>query len=648
MAQDIVFCDLETYSEQEIKFGSFRYAQDVSTEIICLAYSFNGKETELWLPSQTFPEKLAKHIRAGGGVRSFNSTFEYAVLKYTGKKYGIPAPKTKQMFCTMTDALALALPGSLDACGEALGLDILKDKRGKRLITLLSKPRKATKNKPYTRITKDIEPELFQEFYDYCLQDVKSEIAIYNSLPRHIKDTELALFRDTLEINERGIPIDIDLVNAILRDKAEYEIILNKEIEDITCKAMNSTNSRLKALKWLKENGVELEGYTKKDIKDALTIKDLSEPVRRFLEVRSELSRTPIKKLDFVKKALCKDNTIKNNLIFHKATTGRFAGVGFQIQNLPRDHAEKPEELIEKFLTGEPIAGRNIYSEGIQLIRSIIAAPEKQKLTVSDFSSIENRVIAWLAGDYETLEDFKNGVDQYRKTATEIYNVEYEQVTKEQRQLGKIAVLSCGFGGGAKTFRKVCTDGWGIPITEEQAKSIVDGYRSLYKLIVKMWYGLYDQAMNAILNPGKVQRYNQLKLCVIGDFLYMRLPSGRKLAYYKPELRKVMTPWGKEKLALTHMGNNTYTRKWERLTVTPGRLTENATQAVARDVLTFALSEIDSTRLSVIASCHDEIIALGKEEKDLEYLDLVMQKVPKWAEGLPLLSEGYCATRYRK
>lgn len=639
--------DFETYSECDIKAGSFRYAQDPSTEIICMAYS-TPEGVKLWHPEMEPPIEVIEQIKSGGEIRAWNATFEYAIFNYVGVKHGWPKVKPEQVFCTQSDALALALPSALASTAIALGTTEQKDKRGKQLIQQLSKPRKATKNKPYTRITKEIEPEMFQEFYEYCIQDVKTEIAIKEMLPREIKGEELELFRLTLKVNERGLPVDVNLCDSILNAKKEYETRLNKEVKNITRGELANTNSRPQSLKWLSSQGLELDGYTKTDIKGALGRDDLSLNVQRFLEIRSELSRTPIKKFDFMKMALCNDNTIKNNLIYHKATTGRYAGSGFQMHNLPRDSHENPEQLIDQFKSGNT-SELNVYNEGIKLTRSIITAPQGKKLIVSDFSSIENRVIAWVARDFETLKKFEQGLDQYKDTAVDIYNVDYDDVTKDQRQLGKIAVLSCGFGGGWKTFKTVCQDSWGIIISEDEAQHIVDSYRAKYWRVKNLWYGLYDAALEAVTRPGVVTVYNSLKLRMMGDFLYMRLPSGRMLAYYKPELKMVTTPWGAEKLALTHMGNNTYTRKWERLTVIPGRLTENAVQAIARDFLTEAKIRIENAGYTVIGSVHDEIISLvDKDFGSIEEFNKLMSIQPLWAPDCPIECEGYEDKRYRK
>lgn len=647
--EKVLNIDFETFSRCEIKTGAFRYAQDESTEIICMAYSFaDEEEVHLWKFGGPEPKIVTEHIKNGNFIRAYNAGFEYAIFNYVGIRYGWPKLKPEQMLCTMTDAMALSLPASLGACAEALGTSEQKDKRGRQLITLLAKPRKPTKNKPYDRVTPEIEPELFQEFYDYCIQDVKAEKAIKKLLPREIKGRELELYHLTLKINERGIPVDVELVDSILEAKDEYQIRLNKEIEELTNGELISTGSRPKSLAWLQEQGVAMDGYTKADVQKALKRKDTNAKARRFLEIRSELSRTPVKKFDFIRKALCSDNTIKNNIIFHKATTGRFAGSGFQIHNLPRDSHDSPEELISMFKNGQT-SELNVYNEAIKLVRSCLTAPKGKKLVVSDFSSIENRVLAWLAGDEVTLQGFRNNFDQYKDAAADIYHVDYEAVTKDQRQLGKIAVLSCGFGGGWKTFREICRTSWGINLSEEEAEDIVKGYREKYYLIVKMWYDLYEAATKAITSPGTVGVYKLIKFRVMGEYLYMRLPNGRMLAYYKPELRMVMTPWGQEKLAITHMGQNTYTRKWERLTVIPGRLTENAVQATARDVLTDAMLECEKCGYELRGCIHDENITLVDSDfGSIGELDSVMTIVPQWAEGLPIAAEGFEGQRYKK
>lgn len=641
-----VFVDFETYSEHPIKSGSFRYSQDKSTDVLCMAYSFDQEHIKLWYPGQSIPRDLINHIKNGNIVRSYNVTFEYCIFNYVCTRlFGWPKLDIKQTRCTLTDGLALALPGNLDMIGDALNLEHKKDKKGKMLINKLSKPRKPTKNKPYTRITKEIDPQLFEDLYNYCIQDVRTEIAVYKALPRHIKGKELKLFHQTLDINEKGLPIDRELVNAIMVDKKEYENKLNKEVSIITEGKLNSTNSRPQSLKWLKENDVELEGYTKDDIKKALKRDDISDSVKRFLEIRSELSRTSLKKYDFLNNALCDDLTIKNNLIFHKSTTGRFAGSGFQMQNLPRDKAENPEELITKFKNRESIEGRNIYNECASLIRNIIRAHKGHKLLVSDFSSIENRVLAWLAGEAKTLQDFKNDIDQYKVMSSSIYRVEYKDVTKDQRHLGKVLILGAGYGAGGKAFLGVC-EGYGVDITEERSQELIDLYREKYSKVVSFWYGLKNAAIDAVLSK-RVTQYKKIKFRVIDGFLYMRLPNGRLISYYSPVIKEVMAPWKKMVTALTHMGINTYTRKWERLNVTPGRLAENATQAVARDVLTDAMLRLEENNFNIIGCVHDEIICCEKN-KSLSDMERLMIEPPTWCSDLPIKADSFESKFYKK
>lgn len=644
----IMNVDFETYSEHPIKFGSFRYAMDKTTEILCVAYGFTKGDVKIWHPGMRKPTALLNHIKKGGLVKGWNVTFEYAIFNYCAVKLGWPKLTTSQVRCTQADAMALSLPASLDGCAEALGTVEQKDKRGKQLITLLCKPKKPTKTDKRLRRTRKEDPELFEELDVYCIQDVKTEMAIGEILPRQINGQELDLFTLTLKINQRGVPIDLPLVESIIKARKDYEVRLNAEIIVATDGQLLNTNSPIKNLKWLDSQGYVLQSCTKADIQNLLARKNLKDNVRRFLEIRSELSRTPIKKFDFIMQAICPDGTIKNNIIYHKATTGRFAGAGFQIHNLPRDSSENPEELITQFLKGET-ALLNVYDEAIKLVRTSITAPKNKKLVVSDFSSIENRVTAWLAGDEQTLQDLIDGIDQYKTAASSIYKVAYDAVDKNQRQLGKISVLACCFGGGWKTFKKVCEVQWGILITDDESKEIVDGYREKYYLVVRFWKELYEAAMDAIARPGVATRCGLIKFRVMDDFLYMRLPNGRFIAYYKPELKMVTTPWGAKKLAITHMGQNTYTRKWERLTVIPGRLTENVVQATARDFLTESMLRAEKESYNLIGCVHDENVSLvDLDFGSIDEFNKIMEVVPAWGIGCPIAAEGYEEKRYRK
>lgn len=319
------------------------------------------------------------------------------------------------------------------------------------------------------------------------------------------------------------------------------------------------------------------------------------------------------------------------------------------MQNLPRASAENPEELIAKFRNAESTKNRHVIEEAISLLRNALIAPHGYKMVVSDFAGIENRVVAWLSGDKKTLQNFIDGVDQYIDAAVDIFSVPYDKVTKDQRQLGKVAVLQCCFGGGKKSFHKVCNEGWGIPISMDLAEQVVNGYREKYFLVKRMWYGLLGAAIDAI-TLGGVHVYRDIKFRVMNDFLYARLPNGRLLSYYKPEMKMMETPWGEERLMFTHLGTNTYTRKWMRLPMTPGRLTENVTQAVARDILNIAVDRAERAGFKTIGLVHDEIITLVKDDSGLgiDELNKVMELPIDWCLDLPIEAEGFEGMRYKK
>lgn len=641
-----LFIDFETFSRVDLpKVGSEKYAYHESTEIICLAYGFSKEAIKLWTPDAPLPSIIRRHVDSGLPVRAWNIEFDFNIWNGVGKRFGFPEMKIDQIFCTMSDALALGLPASLEKCGEALKLDILKDKRGKQLITLLSKPRKPTKNKNYDRITKEIAPELFQEMYSYCVRDVQSEIEIFENLPWKLTDSELNLFRLTVLINQRGLPIDLELATAVIQAKNEYIKRKDEYVLLITNGELENTNSRLQSLRWIQKFEPWFENYQKAYLRNNFE-KIKNENVKEFIKIRLELGRTPIKKFDFIINAETKGR-IKGNLFFHKASTGRWAGKGFQMQNLPRDSHDEPEKLIEKFKSGD-IENLSVINEAIKLIRSTITAPKNKKLIVSDFSGIENRVLAWFVGDKIAMQNFENNVDQYKIEASKIYNVDYDEVTKEQRTLGKIAVLSCNYMGGAKVFKSQC-DVFGVKdMTEEKAKEIVTSYRDNNPKIKNLWRGIEKAAIEAIEN-NCVSSCFKIKFAKVKNFLRMKLPSGRMINYYNPKIKMIQTPWGTMRKCLTHFGVNSLTNKFEERIATQGILTENAIQAIARDFLSEAMIRIENAGYSIIGTVHDEIVSeVDKDFGSVSHFSQLMKNKPLWALDCPIDVETYESKRFKK
>ena len=647
-----MFCDFESYSDVSVvKVGALAYAQHPSTEGLCMSYRFgiNGV-TKIWIAGEPIPPEVKEHIESGGIVRSWNVEFEFAIFNFAMTRVGWPLVRIPQCRCTKTDAMALTLPASLAQCGGALQLDNQKMSEGKALIKLLCLPQKPTKKQPLTRLTPQSHPELFEELYKYCIRDTDVEVDIFTRLPMSIDKRETALFHQCMGINLRGLPIDEKLVDACLEAKQKYVEVAKARILELTDGKVVNSNSIKQCKDWLLTEGVDMPGMDKLNVAKQLK-KDLAPEVREFLELRVETAKTPVKKVDRAKLSLCEDGTIKNNLIFTKATTRRYAGSGFQLHNLPKASADNVDELIGIYLNGKT-DGRKVFTDVSKLIRPLISTEhleEEQQLIVSDFSGIENRVITWLAGDAKALQVIKNGEDAYKEVAKGIYGLDsIDDVTKEQRQLGKIAVLTCCFGGGAKMLVSVCQDQWDIKISEAEAKAIVKGYRDVNSKIVSLWYDLERAFIKATSQPGTVVTVSKFKIRTYKGYLFVRLPSGGHLAYYDPKVMPKKTPWGQMKITFSHIGINTYTKKWERLFATPGRLAENVTQAVARDVLAFSMMRVENGGFNIIGCIHDEIICLEDMYAKLEDMEALMKKVPEWAKGLPIDVEGYTAKRFRK
>jgi len=342
-----------------------------------------------------------------------------------------------------------------------------------------------------------------------------------------------------------------------------------------------------------------------------------------------------------------------NNLHYYGASTGRWAGRGFQLHNLPRASVEDPASYIDAFNNFEPVDDPVNIAKA--LIRPMIKAPEGYKLIVSDYSSIENRLLAWAAKDEDALELFRTGGDQYVDMASFMYHKPVAEITSKERLVGKIIILGCGYGMGAKRFVETAKT-WGVHLSQSEALVSVNAYRERYYLVKKLWYKLKDCAVMAIQNPGQTYAYNRCSFRVVkcragNRWLVLNLPSGRNLFYMDPYVSE--DAYG---LVPGHHGTNPYTKKWARLKLIPGRITENVIQALARDIMANGLLQISENmpEVRLLASCHDEAIAEIKDEGEalnsqmLYRFDKHLCHIPEWAKGLPLKSEGWVGERYRK
>ena len=647
--------DFETYSEAKLKeTGMHKYIWHPSFEIICLAWSIDYEDPILWLPTSPIPERL---VRAFNNpeclIYAFNAGFEREVIKRCYRQMGLTAPPSvKRYRDTMALSCSYSYPGGLDKATEAMQVPHLKDKRGKYLINKLCKPKKWSRSTPFTRWTPDLAPQDFEDFYNYCLQDVRAEQDVLRYLPRQeLIPFEQQVWQHTMVQNDRGIHIDYPLVEKILEALSIWKTELVKELSEFT-KGEITTGGQVARMKaYCARHGVTVKSFGADILVKMLEDPAISDNVKQIMRFRQLLSKTSTAKFEKMVTAGCWDLTVKGNLYYWGAITGRYGGRGLQIQNLPRRKEKDPLFLIQAFMNGYQDVvehfGNNLMEQASKLVRACLIAPPGKKLIVSDYSSIENRVLHWCAGDTRTLKEFEADLDQYKTFAADKFHVEYDDVTDHQRFHGKVAILGLGFQMGGGTYHATC-QGYGLDIDKAGANETVQFYRNKYKLVTKLWFKLYAAAQYTV-ETGRQTQYLKAKFAVIDDHLFMKLPSGRCLCYPKPRMIDATMPWGEVKPVISFMGVNPYSKKWQRLQITPGRLTENLVQAAARDILVIGAMNVEKAGYPVIGSVHDEVMAHCDENKtDMTDFDAHMCRMPAWADGLPLKAVGYISDRYKK
>jgi DNA polymerase len=703
--------DWETYSEADLtKVGAHKYAQHKSSEILCAAYAFGNEEPQLWFPDEPCPQDIIDHVASGGEIHAWNANFERLMWKYVaGPKYGWPVPELRQYRCIMVRAMAMNMPAKLDHAAPAFGLPIRKDTAGSRIMLQLCKPRKPTKKIPGTRFTPENAPEKFKIMYDYCLQDVRVEQGVGERAIKLIAREQELWFIDQ-EINDRGIMVDMDLV-------AKAERICNEEKEALEAEMRMVTDMRvntLGAVKQLKEFvnlrleeelvGITIESCDKETLESLLGRDDIPVDVRRAVSIRLEAGKASIAKLAAFTLRVCDDGTIKGSLQYHGATqTGRWAARGVQLQNLPKPdiHLNTDVHLAIKCIKdgwsradiaaffGPPI------SVVADCLRGMLMARPGRVLRSRDLTGIEARMLPWLAGAHDAIAAFfefdrGTGADNYKVAAAQIYNIPVSEVTKDQRQVGKVAVLALGFGGGAAAFAKMAKVYrldlatiydivYGIATPDNRLKA-VEGWKArgsksgirkkawltaeMIKLawreanheIVQFWYDLEEAAINAVENPGKKFMAGEfITFNMTGSFLRCKLPSGRSIFYPYARVEWRVTPWGSRKPTLIFKSIDSFTRKWAEQDFYGGKASENVTQAAARDVMANAIIVTENAGYENVLSVHDEGVAETDEDfgSEDEFHELFTTP-PAWALpkgnrlGLPIAASGWSDDRYKK
>ena len=621
------------------------YANDPTTEVICLAFGTEPDDVDVCDPySIKNLSALHKHVRNGGKIAAWNAAFEYAIWNCVCvPKYGWPELKLEQCIDTMAWSAACNAPQSLDDASAFFDSNYKKDPIGKKLIQKLCKPHK---NARTGNLEFNNDPELLKQLFEYCRTDVKTELALQGHL-RPLSEAEQAIWILTMRINLRGVPTSIvEVENAVQAVKNAQNAV------DAECLAITGCkpSERAKLLNWLNDRGADMADMTAQTVEKMLQRSNLPDEIRTVLELRQDGSQTSVAKYAKILD-IQRAGRIRNTLVYHGASTGRWSSRGgLNLQNIARPTIS--DEAID-------VAIRRVFDEGAatmaelsSCVRAAIKAPEGQTFVDADFSSIENRVAAWIAGQTDKVEMFRAGMDEYKVFASEaLYRIPYEDVTKDQRQISKSAVLGSMFGQGAKGLIKYA-DGMGVKLTEAQSKNAVDSYRASYPKVKNLWAMCEAAAIDAIQNPGIAKAANvKIKLKVAKDALWMLLPSGRLICWQRPEVEMLTTPWGAQKLGITVHSQNTYTREWKRNPLIGSSIFQSAVQGTARDFLAHSMMRLEDAGYEVVNSIHDEVLLIvdeGNGEAALEDAVRIMTTPPSWASDFPLAAEGWHGKRYRK
>lgn len=641
--------DIETFSSTDIKSGVYKYVEAPDFTVLMLAYSFDNGPVQI-IDLENYPhliEYVTDALTDPTVLKTaFNANFERTCIS---KFLNIELPP-EQWECTMVKASMLGLPGSLENVAKVLKLEQQKDAAGKALIRFFSMPCKPTKtNGMRSRNLPVHDSEKWQQFMNYCVQDVVTEKAIRSKISFFtIPDMEKQLWELDQRINDNGILIDPVFVDSAIKMDDLNKIRLSNEAIELT--NLDNPNSAAQLKTWLSaETGDTITDLTKKAIPVLLEAMP-SPTVTRVLNIRQEMAKTSVKKYTTMLNGLCSDNKVRGLLQFYGANrTGRWAGRLVQVQNLPQNHlvdldlarqlvCEGDSEMV-KCLFG------NIPDTLSQLIRTAFIAPTEHRFIVADFSAIEARVIAWLAGEKWRLDVFNTHGKIYEASASQMFKVPLESVTKGSalRQKGKVSELALGYQGGPNALIKMGALDMGIP--EEELPKLVRMWRNANTQIVRLWTIVGDAALKAVNEGVPVQIMHGIRFSVEKGILFIELPSKRRLAYLRPKIKE--SKFGGD--CLTYEGMDQTTKKWCTQDTYGGKLVENIVQAIARDCLADAMLRVDVAGYTIAMHVHDEIVAeVPNGQGSLAEVNKIMSAPIPWAKGLPLNADSYETIYYKK
>ena len=628
-----------------IKCGVYAYADSPAFEILLFAYSFDGGETQIidLAQGEKLPAEVEEAIFDVSVTKTaYNANFERTCLsKYFGKY--IPP---ESWHCSAVQAAMLALPRSLEDVGRVLGLDEQKMKEGKELIRYFCVPCKPTKaNGGRTRNLPRHAPEKWELFKTYCKRDVDVEKSIRRKLHNFpIPESEMELYRLDQRINDRGVLVDMGLVEQAIACERLHKEVVTKRAYELT--GLENPNSVAQLKGWLGDKGMEAESLSKKAV--AEMIAETDGEVEELLRLRLMLAKTSVKKYEAIERSACSDGRVHGMLMFYGANrSGRWSGKNVQLHNLPKNYLpdlELARELVKqgRFEDIELLydSTPNVLSE---LIRTAFIPKPGCRFAVADFSAIEARVLAWLSGEQWRLDVFTSHGKIYEASASSMFHVPMEEITKGSplRQKGKLAELGLGFGGASGAL--ISMGALDMGLTEDELPPLVAAWRKANPHITQFWWDVDAAAIKAVTEKQKT-KVGKIIFEYKSGILFITLPSGRKLSYVKP--RMAVNRFGRDGLTYEGISEN---KKWSRIETYGPKLVENIVQGTARDLLAEAMLRVEKKGYPIVMHCHDEIIAEVPEGSgSVDEMCEVMAVQPVWAEGLPLRADGYECSFYQK
>ena len=639
--------DLETYSDQPLaKTGVYRYVESPDFEILLFAYSLDGGSVQQidLACGEKIPSEILSALEDETVTKwAFNANFERICLsRFLGYPTG-DYLKPDSWKCSMVWAAYMGLPLSLEGVGAVLGLEKQKLTESKDLIKYFCQPCAPTKtNGQRTRNLPEHAPDKWLAFKRYNIRDVETEMSIQARLLKYpVPDSVWEEYRLDQEINDRGVGLDMELVRQAIQMDGRSRSELTQAMKELT--SLDNPNSVQQMKQWLADNGVETDTLGKKAVAELL--KTAPPQLQKVLTLRQQLAKSSVKKYQAMETAVCADGRARGMFQFYGANrTGRWAGRIIQMQNLPQNHLDDLSEARGLVRAGGFDALEMLYEDVpdtlSQLIRTAFVPQENRKFIVADFSAIEARVIAWLAGEKWRQDVFAEGKDIYCASASQMFGVPVEKhgVNGHLRQKGKIAELALGYGGSVGALKAMGALEMGL--SEDELPALVSAWRQANPKIVQFWWAVDRAVMDAVARRTTTKTHGII-FSARNGMLFITLPSGRSLSYVKPKIGE--TRFGGDCITYEGVGG---TKKWERIDSYGPKFVENIVQATSRDILCYAMKTLRCC--SIVMHIHDEVVIEADRRMSLQAVCDQMGRTPPWASGLQLRADGYETDFYKK